>query len=62
MTSAKVHIRDVWKVFRGQTGPVVALEGVSLDIREGEANTYFIYKAESNGVELARLIESFLAA
>jgi NitT/TauT family transport system ATP-binding protein len=32
----KVRIERIWKVFRAQTGPLVALEDVSVDVREGE--------------------------
>jgi NitT/TauT family transport system ATP-binding protein len=32
----KVHIEAVWKVFRGQAGPLIALEDVSIDVQEGE--------------------------
>jgi NitT/TauT family transport system ATP-binding protein len=32
----KVRIERVWKLFRAQTGPLVALEDVSVDVREGE--------------------------
>jgi NitT/TauT family transport system ATP-binding protein len=32
----KVRIESVWKVFRGQTGPLIALEDVSVDVPEGE--------------------------
>lgn len=34
--NVKVHIKDVKKVFSGRTGDMVALNGVSLDIRENE--------------------------
>ena len=32
----KVTIERVWKVFRGQTGPLVALEDVNVRVHEGE--------------------------